>query len=56
MDHTLEQDAVSQIVLPDMFLLFLAQSPRVNPHYEDIGRESEAWLLKSVSRHSDSRL
>ena len=48
-EQTLEQDAVAQVVLPDMFLLFLAQSPRVNPHYENIRRESEAWLLKSVS-------
>lgn len=49
-EHTLEKDAVVQVFLPEMFLLFLAQSPRVNPHYEDIRRESEAWLLKSVSR------
>ncbi|MCJ1457315.1 hypothetical protein MMC28_007682 [Mycoblastus sanguinarius] len=46
MEHTVEQDAVVQVVLPEMFLYFLAQSPRVNPHYEDIRRESEAWLLK----------
>lgn len=46
--HTLEQDGVVQVVLPEMFLLFLAQSPRMNPHYEDIRRESEAWLLKYV--------
>ena len=50
MEHTVEQSAVVQVVLPEMFLFFLAQSPRVNPHYEDIRRESEAWLLKSVSR------
>ena len=48
-EHTPEQDAMAQVVLPEMFPLFLAQSPRVNPHYNDTRRESEAWLLKSVS-------
>ena len=55
MEHTVGQDAVAQVVLPEMFLFFLAQSPRVNPHYEDIRRESEAWLTKYVSRHFIAR-
>lgn len=55
MEHTLERDAVVQVVLPEMFLFFLAQSPRVNPHYEDIRRESEEWLLKSVPRRFIAR-
>jgi hypothetical protein len=46
--QNMNQDGVVQVVLPEMFLLFLAQTPRVNPHYEDIRRESEAWLLKYV--------
>ena len=50
-----DQDAVLQVVLPDMFLWFLAPSPRVNPHYEDMSRESEEWLLKSVSRRFIAR-
>ena len=50
-----EQDAVVQVVLPEMFLLFLAQTPRVNPHYENIRQESEAWLLESVSRRFITR-
>ena len=40
---------MAQVVLPEMFLLFLAQSPCVNPHYDDTRWESEAWLSKSVS-------
>ena len=34
-----------EIVLPEMFLFFLAQNPRVSPHYEVIKKESEDWLL-----------
>ena len=45
-EHTPEQPGAVQVTLPEMFLLFLAQSPRVNPHYEAIRRESEEWLLK----------
>ena len=48
MDYRLKQDTVVQVVLPEMFLLFLAQTPRVNPHYEIIRQESEAWLSESV--------
>lgn len=44
--HKLEQDGVVQVVLPEMFLFFWAQSPRANPHYEGVRRESEAWILK----------
>lgn len=39
-------DGVVQVVLPDMFLYFLAQSPRVNPDYEVMKQESEDWLLE----------
>lgn len=35
-----------EIVLPEMFVYFLAQAPRVSPHYEVIKRESEDWLLR----------
>ena len=48
LEHTMEQTGVVQVTLPEMFLFFLAQSPRVNPHYEDVRRESEAWLLEYV--------
>lgn len=44
-DHAPEQPDAVQVTLPEMFLFFLAQNPRVNPHYENIRRESEEWLL-----------
>ena len=38
------------VLLPDMFVSFLAQNPRVNPHYEKVKRESEAWINKYARR------
>ena len=55
MDYILKQDTVVQIILPEMFLFFLAQPPRVNPHYETTRQESEAWLSESVSRRFVAR-
>ena len=37
------------VLLPDMFVSFLAQTPKVNPLYERVKGESEAWLNESVS-------
>lgn len=37
------------VMLPDMFVSFLAQEPKVNPHYERVKAESEAWLNKLVN-------
>ena len=37
------------VLLPDMFVSFLAQKPRVNPHYATIKTESEAWMERFVS-------
>jgi hypothetical protein len=32
--------------LPDMFVLFLAEPPRVNSYYDQIKAESEAWFAE----------
>jgi hypothetical protein len=34
------------IRLPDMFVLFLAEPPRVNSHYHRVKAESEAWFAE----------
>ena len=36
------------VILPDMFVSFLAQKPKVNPHYEKVRMESEAWINEFV--------
>lgn len=34
------------VTIPDMFVSFLAQEPRINPHYERVKGESEAWIAE----------
>ncbi len=35
---------VEKAFIPDMFVSFVSQKPRLNPHYEVVRLESEAWL------------
>ena len=36
------------VTMPDMFVSFLSQKPHINPHYEKVKRESEAWIAEYV--------
>lgn len=36
------------VLLPDLFVSFLSRKPQLNPHYESIRAESEAWISESV--------
>ncbi|KAL8729913.1 MAG: hypothetical protein Q9181_004839 [Wetmoreana brouardii] len=38
--------ADDQIRMPDMFVSFLAQEPQINPKYEKVKGESEAWIAQ----------
>ena len=38
------------VLLPDMFVSFMARKPRVNPHYEKVREESEAWINRCALR------
>ena len=38
--------ATIEITLPDMFVSFMAVQPKVNPHYERVRAESEAWIIE----------
>lgn len=37
-----------KITIPDMFVSFMAQKPVVNPHYEQVKAESEAWIAEYI--------
>jgi hypothetical protein len=39
-------DSTVDVVLPELFRLFLSEQPRVNPHYDLVKKESEAWFVK----------
>lgn len=44
---TLEkEDQRISVRLPDLFILFLSESPAVNSHYLKIKDPSEAWISK----------
>ncbi|KAL1639726.1 hypothetical protein SLS58_007624 [Diplodia intermedia] len=34
--------------LPDLFVLFIAPEPKMNPHYEEVKRESEEWMRQNL--------
>lgn len=34
------------VILPDLFVSFLSRKPQLNPHYEKVRAESEAWTSK----------
>ena len=36
------------VLLPDMFVSFLARKPKINPHHVTVKAESETWLMGSV--------
>lgn len=36
------------VILPDLFVSFLSRTPQLNPNYERVRAESEAWISKSV--------
>ena len=38
--------ATIEITLPDMFVSFMAVQPKINPHYERVRAESEAWIIE----------
>ncbi|KKA24351.1 Terpene synthase metal binding domain protein [Rasamsonia emersonii CBS 393.64] len=58
-DHDTDTDTdinpTIEVVLPDMFILFLSQPPCVNAYYEYVRRESEAWLSRVCNFDLQSR-
>lgn len=43
LDPQCDEDKVT-VILPDMFALFLSETPRVNPNYARVKAESELWF------------
>lgn len=50
--RTPEQDGYVSVRLPDLFALFLSGDPVVNPYYEVVRAESEAWMAELVFRNT----
>ncbi|PKX98052.1 terpene synthase family protein [Aspergillus novofumigatus IBT 16806] len=53
--RTPPQDTHIPVHLPQLFVLFLSENPVVNPHYEEVRKESEEWLANECSFDERSR-
>ncbi|RLL97391.1 hypothetical protein CFD26_105000 [Aspergillus turcosus] len=53
--RTTTQDTHIPVHLPQLFVLFLSENPVVNPHYEEVRKESEEWLANECSFDERSR-
>ncbi|OJD35063.1 terpene synthase metal binding domain protein [Diplodia corticola] len=49
------RENASMATLPDLFVLFIAPEPKVNPHYEEVKRESEEWMRKTLWKDLSER-
>ena len=45
------ESEMKKVVIPDLFISFVSQRPRVNPHYEVMKKESEAWMKRYETQH-----
>ena len=48
---TPRQSELKKVVIPDLFVSFVAQRPNPNPYYEVIKKESEAWMKQYGTIH-----
>jgi hypothetical protein len=39
----------NKVIIPDLFVSFVAQRPKPNPHYEEVKKQSEEWMKRYVS-------
>ncbi|GFF32970.1 presilphiperfolan-8-beta-ol synthase [Aspergillus udagawae] len=53
--RTPTQDTHIPVHLPQLFVLFLSENTVVNPHYEEVRKESEEWLANECSFDERSR-
>lgn len=42
------RENVTMATLPDLFVTFISPEPKVNPHYEEVKRESEEWMRNNL--------
>jgi hypothetical protein len=43
--HVLAPERI-EVTIPDMFVSFMAMTPKVSPHYEQARAESEKWIIE----------
>ena len=45
------QPELKRVIIPDLFVSFISQRPKLNPYYEVIKKESEAWMKQYETIH-----
>ena len=43
-DQSPRQPELNRVKIPDLFVSFVSQRPKLNPYYEVMKKESEAWM------------
>ena len=43
-NQSARQPELKRVIIPDLFVSFISQRPKLNPYYEVIKKESEAWM------------
>ena len=50
-DQSPRQPEQKRVVIPDLFVSFVSQRPKLNPNYEVTKKESEAWMKQYETIH-----
>ena len=50
-DQSPRQPELNRVIIPDLFVSFISQRPKLNPYYEVIKKESEAWMKQYETIH-----
>ena len=50
-DQSSRQPELKRVIIPDLFVSFISQRPKLNPYYEVIKKESEAWMKQYETIH-----
>lgn len=54
-DQAPQQHELKRVKIPDLFVSFVSQRPRLNPYYEVMKNESEEWMKQYETIHPLSR-
>ena len=50
-DQNPRQSELKKVIIPDLFVSFISQRPKLNPYYEAKKKESEAWMKQYETIH-----
>lgn len=54
-DQALQQHEPKWVKIPDLFVSFVSQRPKLNPYYEVTKKDSEGWMKQYETIHHPPR-